>query len=141
METAKNLDRFIAAQEQQYEIALSEIKAGQKRSHWMWYIFPQLRGLGHSSTAVYYGILDLEEAIAYLQHPILGARLTEITKVLRNLPGDDAHAIFGKPDDMKLRSCMTLFAQIPNAPTVFQDVLLKYFKGLPDEKTLSLLGI
>ncbi len=135
-----NLSRFLEAQEQQYQTALSEIKAGHKRSHWMWYIFPQLSGLGHSSTAVYYGIRDIDEAKSYLEHRVLGSRLVEITEALRSLPSDDAHTIFGNPDDLKLRSCMTLFSQIPSAPAIFQKILDKFFKGDADVKTLRLLG-
>jgi uncharacterized protein (DUF1810 family) len=124
-----NLDRFIAAQEQTYAQALSEIRAGRKRSHWMWFIFPQLKGLGASSNAHFYGIDDLAEATAYLQHPILGPRLIEISRALLALPGNNATAVMGGPDDMKLRSSMTLFSRVNGADAVFEEVLDKYFHG------------
>src|SRR5438270_10060514 len=104
------LKRFIDAQERDYEIALAEIKNGRKRSHWMWYIFPQVKGLGFSSTSQHYGIANLKEAEAYLRHPVLGPRLIAISNELLNLENKNATDIFGNPDDMKLRSAMTLFA-------------------------------
>ena len=139
METG-DLNRFVTAQENQYEIALSEIKKGKKRSHWMWYIFPQLAGLGRSGTSRIYGIKNLEEAISYLQHPLLGKRLEEISSSLLQLPGNNANTIFGSPDDMKLRSCMTLFSEVPGASPVFENVLRKYFNGIKDSLTLELLA-
>lgn len=135
------LIRFLEAQNQVYLKALSEIKEGQKNSHWMWYIFPQIKGLGSSETAQYYGIKDLNEATAYLQHPILGKHLIEIAEEVFNINGKTATQIFGTPDDMKLRSCMTLFANVKNANPVFQKVLEKYFNGVPDYHTLQLLNL
>lgn len=133
------LQRFIDAQEGIFDIALQEIKEGRKRSHWMWFVFPQLKGLGRSSTSMYYGIDDADEARKYLNHPILGKRLREISNTLIELPISNAHVIFGSPDDMKLRSCMTLFDAIePNS--VFQEVLDKFFYGRKDNRTLSILN-
>ena len=126
MSKQNNLDRFIEAQETDYEIALSEINEGRKKSHWMWYIFPQMKGLGHSATSKYYAIYDNSEAEAYLRHPVLGNRLIEISNVLLKLPGNDANRIFGSPDDLKLRSCMTLFASLPNTDPVFALALNKF---------------
>lgn len=132
------LQRFTEAQDYVYPRALEEIKDGQKRTHWMWYIFPQLKGLEHSPTAVYYGITGLEEAREYLAHPILGERLREISQVLLSLDTNDAHAVFGSPDDRKLRSCMTLFDAVsPN--DIFAKVLDKYFDGRRDNRTLKML--
>jgi uncharacterized protein (DUF1810 family) len=140
--TANNeLIKFLDAQNQVYLKALSEIKNGKKETHWMWYIFPQIIGLGSSETAQYYGIKDLNEATAYLQHPILGKHLIEISEEVLNLNGKNASEIFGTPDDLKLRSCMTLFANVKNADSVFQKVLAKYFKGLADDLTLQLLSL
>jgi len=134
-----DLNRFLLAQENAYPAALSEIRAGRKRSHWMWFIFPQLKGLGYSSNAVFYGIDGLEEATAYLQDPVLGARLIGISRVLLDLPGSDARAVMGSPDDMKLRSSMTLFARVPGADPVFEAVIRKYFGGEEDAKTVALV--
>jgi uncharacterized protein (DUF1810 family) len=140
MTDTNELIRFLEAQNQVYLKALSEIKNGKKNTHWMWYIFPQIKGLGSSETAHYYGIKDLNEAAAYLQHPILGKHLVEISEELLNLNGKTATQLFGTPDDMKLRSCVTLFANVKNANPVFQKVLEKYFNGTPDELTLQLLN-
>jgi uncharacterized protein (DUF1810 family) len=134
-----DLSRFIKAQEKQYELALSEIRNGKKQSHWMWYIFPQLTGLGRSGTSLIYGIKNVEEASSYIQHPLLGKRLEEISNVLLQLPNSNAHTIFGSPDDLKLRSCMTLFSEVPGASAVFENVLRKYFNGIKDQLTLELL--
>lgn len=140
--TANNeLIKFLDAQNQVYLKALSEIKNGKKSTHWMWYIFPQIKGLASSETAQYYGIKDLNEATTYLQHPILGKHLIEIAEEVLNLNGKTASEIFGTPDDMKLRSCMTLFANAKNADPVFAKVLDKYFNGLPDNLTLRLLNL
>ncbi|MDO6429354.1 DUF1810 domain-containing protein [Flavitalea sp. BT771] len=136
-----DLNRFIDAQQHDYAIALQEIKNGRKRSHWMWYIFPQVQGLGFSEMSRRYAINDLEEAVAYLADPVLGQRLVEISGALLDLQGADAGAIFGNPDDMKLRSSMTLFASVPGANPVFDKVLQKFFKGVKDIKTLRLLGL
>lgn len=133
------LKRFTEAQEKSYQTALSEIQAGRKRSHWMWYIFPQLKGLGFSETSRYYGISGLDEATKYLTHPILGQRLKEICNVLLTLQSNNATIVFGDPDDMKLKSSMTLFSQVPCADRVFQAVLMKFFGGQKDDNTLRLL--
>ncbi|RYY21476.1 MAG: DUF1810 domain-containing protein [Cytophagaceae bacterium] len=135
-----SLKRFLDAQAADYPTALAEIKAGRKRSHWMWYIFPQLRGLGLSETARHYGIADAAEAAAYLAHPVLGSRLLEISRALLALPGSDATRVLGSPDDMKLRSCMTLFGAVPGADGVFGAVLNKFYGGEKDAKTVQLLG-
>ena len=135
-----SLERFVRAQEHSYDAALREIRGGRKRSHWMWYIFPQIAGLGMSSTAQYYAIYDLTEAEEYLAHPILGPRLLEISRALLALDTSDADAVFGWPDNLKLRSSMTLFhCADPDCP-VFQQVLDKFFGGRPDERTLAILG-
>lgn len=139
MKDSDSLIRFLDAQSKSYEQALSEIKSGRKRSHWMWFIFPQLQGLGYSETARFYAIKDLQEARLYLQHPVLGPRLIEISKALLALEGKTANQILGNPDDLKLRSSMTLFASVPGADPVFQAVLDKYYRGEADEKTLQLL--
>jgi len=135
------LIRFLDAQNQVYLKALSEIKNGKKETHWMWYIFPQIKGLGSSETAKYYAIKDLKEATAYLEHPILGKHLVEITKEVLNIHGKTAAQIFGTPDDIKLRSCMTLFANVKNANPIFQKVLEKYFNALPDDRTVQLINL
>jgi len=138
--TAGSLDRYIAAQENTYEQALGEIRAGWKRTHWMWFVFPQLAGLGMSPTAQFYALSGLDEAAAYLAHPVLGPRLIEICRALLALPGSDALDIFGYPDNLKLRSCVTLFGQVPNADPVFQQVLDRFYAGQPDARTLELLA-
>jgi uncharacterized protein (DUF1810 family) len=137
---ANSLQRFLDAQRADYPAALAEITAGRKRSHWMWYIFPQLRGLGYSEMAHRYGITGAAEAAAYLAHPVLGQRLLEISRALLALPGSNATTVMGSPDDLKLRSSMTLFAQVPGADGVFQAVLDKFFGGAADAKTLQLLN-
>ena len=134
-----NLERFKKAQEYDYAIALEEVKGGRKRSHWMWYIFPQLKGLGMSGMADFYGISGKEEALAYLADPVLGNRLREITEVLLTLPNQNAERIFGYPDVLKLRSCMTLFAAVSEENSLFQQVLDAYYEGEGDTKTLRLL--
>ena len=134
------LYRFVKAQQYDYDTALREIRAGRKRSHWMWYIFPQLQGLGFSSTAQFYGIRDLEEAKDYMEHPILGARLVEIGQALLTLETSDPGAVMGYPDDLKLRSCMTLFELAAPDQPVFAQVLEKYYGGHRDRRTLELLG-
>ncbi len=139
MEDKYKLTRFLDAQNQVYLNALSEIRKGKKQTHWMWFIFPQLKGLGRSSTADYYGITGLEEASAYLQHPVLGRHLVQIASALLKLQVRTASDIFGSPDDMKLRSSMTLFSQVENTDPVFQKILDKYFQGRPDELTLKIV--
>ena len=134
-----HLQRFLDAQQRDYQTALSEIKNGRKVSHWMWYIFPQIDGLGFSSTAKFYSIKDLTEAKNYFEHPVLGARLVEISEALLNIDGKTANQILGSPDDMKLKSSMTLFGALENTDDVFQKVLDKYYDGAKDEKTLRLI--
>ena len=134
------LERFVKAQKYDYDTALREIRSGRKRSHWMWYIFPQLQGLGYSSTAQYYGIRDLEEAQDYMEHPVLGPRLVEISEALLVLDTSDASAVMGYPDDLKLRSSMTLFELAAPGQPVFSRVLEKYYSGHRDRHTLELLG-
>ena len=140
METTYNLNRFLQAQETKYNEALAEIKKGKKQGHWMWYIFPQIAGLGFSEYNVFYAIKNREEATQYLQHPVLGKRLIQIAEAVLEINGKTANEIFGKPDDRKLQSCMTLFAQLTNADPIFQKVLDKYYQGNKDEKTLQLLN-
>ena len=135
-----DIERFVKAQEFSYPAALAEIKAGQKRSHWIWYIFPQLKGLGRSHRAQVYGIEDIDEAKAYLTHPVLGARLKEICEALMQLKSSDPSEVMGGfPDDLKLQSCMTLFAEISEGDSVFHKVLGKFFAGQQDAHTLALL--
>ena len=134
-----NLERFVDAQERMYETALAEVKSGKKLSHWIWYIFPQLKGLGMSGNSHYYGIDDINEARAYLEHPILGTRLREITSVYLKISGKNAQDIFGHLDAMKVRSCMTLFNEV-SEDDLFRKVIDRYYSGCSDEKTLSILG-
>ena len=134
------LQRFIAAQAGVYTQALAEIRAGRKQSHWMWFIFPQIDGLGSSPTARRYAIKSRAEAEAYLQHPVLGARLVECAEAALAVDGRSALQIFSQPDDMKLRSSATLFAAVDSRGTVFQRVIDKYFDGEPDRRTQELLG-
>jgi len=136
-----DLSRFTTAHERDYFTALSEIQNGRKVSHWMWYIFPQLKGLGKSSTSEYYGIQDMGEAVAFLADPYLGSHLRNITQALLNLDQNNATAIFGRPDDMKLKSCMTLFACAGKDETVFQDVLNRFFNGARDRRTEQMLNL
>ncbi len=136
---AYDLNRFLKAQERDYTRALDEIRSGRKRSHWMWYIFPQIQGLGFSHTAQYYAIQDLNEAKEYLAHPVLGARLKEISSALLELEGLSASEIFGYPDDLKLRSSMTLFRLADLDSDVFEAVLDKYYDGEPDSKTVRIV--
>lgn len=133
------LERFLSAQRDNYEIALQEIKSGLKQSHWMWYIFPQLRGLGRSDMARDYGIDDLAEAELYLKDETLSKQLVEISGELLKLNENNPIAIFGKTDARKLQSCMTLFSRVKDAELVFEEVLLKYYLGYPDENTLRIL--
>ena len=140
MKRKADLERFVEAQKQDYSTALSEIKNGRKQSHWIWYIFPQIGGLGFSSTSAYYAIEDLQHAGDYLRHPVLGPRLIEVTKAILGIEGKTANQIMGSPDDLKLRSSMTLFSLADQSNSVFTAVLNKYFEGKPDPKTLSLLN-
>lgn len=137
-----NLERFLTAQESDYKTALNEIKSGRKRSHWIWYIFPQLKELGFSYNAKFYGIENLDEAKSYLAHPVLGSRLIEISQALLNLQENDPHRVMGYPDDLKLKSCMTLFAFASGEKdSVFHKVLEKFFNGKADENTVNLLEL
>src|SRR5687767_12660048 len=135
-----HLSRFVQAQERDYEQAMSEIRSGRKRSHWMWYIFPQFDGLGFSPTSRQYAIKSIAEAEAYLRHPVLGPRLLESAQATLGVEGRSAFEVFGSPDDIKLRSCATLFACVSPAGSVFEQLLDKYFGGERDDKTLRLLG-
>ena len=135
-----DLTRFLDAQEDDYEQALSEIKAGRKYTHWMWYIFPQMDGLGFSSTAKRYVIRSVDEARAYLAHPVLGLRLVECAEAALRVEGRTATELFGSPDDLKLRSCATLFACVSPPGSVFDRLLEKYYRGERDSNTLRLLG-
>ena len=139
MVNENTLQRFLDAQQSVYKTALEEIKSGRKRSHWMWYMFPQVKGLGFSETSRFYGINGLAEAGEYLNHPILGSRLIGTCTALLHLQSDDAQLIFGSPDDLKLKSSMTLFLAVTGADPVFDGVLQKFFKGEKDDKTLEIL--
>jgi uncharacterized protein (DUF1810 family) len=135
-----NLQRFVDEQDDgSYERAHSELSAGRKRSHWMWYVFPQIEGLGSSYMAQKFAIQSREEALAYLAHPILGARLRELTRIVNGLEGRRIHEIFHDPDDMKFRSSMTLFAAVTDDNAEFRQALEKYFEGEPDRLTLQRL--
>ena len=134
-----DLQRFHKAQKFDYPVALGEIKNGRKESHWMWYLFPQLKELGYSSTAKYYG-LTKDEAKAYINDEILKSRLIEISQALLELTSNNSTEILGYPDDLKLKSCMTLFSEIAPEIEVFNQVLQKFFSGKKDDKTLKLLG-
>lgn len=134
------LGRFLEAQEVNYDAALSELRAGRKRTHWMWYVFPQVEGLGYSSMSMRYAIKDMDEARAYLRHPVLGPRLLECAQAVLAVEGRSAAEIFGAPDDLKLQSCATLFALASPPGSVFHQLLGKYYRGEMDGKTLRLLG-
>lgn len=136
-----DLERFVAAQESVYEQALAELRQGRKRSHWMWFIFPQLAGLGHSATAQYFSIGSRAEALAYLAHPVLGRRLRECTEVLLALSDRPISAILGFPDDLKFCSSMTLFASLSEPGSVFEQALERYCGGEPDSRTVGLLRV
>lgn len=136
----QGLERFIEAQDRVYDLVCDEIALGEKTTHWMWFIFPQLKALGRSPMAKYFGIESLDEASLYLQHPILGKRLVECTNLLLSQSNTDALDIFGSPDDLKFRSCMTLFLQVAPHQSVFQLALDRFFHGRPDEVTLDLLN-
>jgi len=134
-----DLARFVDAQAPVYAQALDEIRSGRKKTHWMWFIFPQIAGLGHSAMAMKYAVGSLDEARAYLEHPVLGPRLLACARAAVGVEGKSADDVFGSPDDMKLRSSATLFAASPNADPVFEQLLARYFGGTPDEKTLQIL--
>ena len=136
-----NLQRFTDAQEGVYQRASKEIKNGRKQSHWMWFIFPQVAGLGFSETTRFYAIKDIAEAGQYMQHSVLGFRLIEISQALLDIEGKTANQIFGSPDDLKLKSCMTLFSALPDANPVFESVIRKYFNGVKDARTLGIVNV
>lgn len=136
-----DLNRFVRAQQDDFPQALAEITAGKKRTHWMWYVFPQFDGLASSSTSKYYAIKSIDEARAYLQHPVLGPRLLECAEAALRVEGRSAREIFGSPDDLKLKSSATRFACVAPPGSVFDRLLDKYYQGERDGKTLRLLGI
>lgn len=135
-----DLDRFVRAQAEVHAVALAELKSGRKLSHWMWFVFPQLKGLGFSETARHYGIASLDEAVAYLDHPVLGPRLLEATAAATEVSRGSARDVFGAPDDLKFRSSMTLFARAATDPGPFRRALLRYFDDVEDGRTLDLLS-
>lgn len=135
-----DLDRFLDAQRGAYDTALAEIRAGRKQTHWMWFVFPQIEGLGSSSTSRFYAIKSAAEARAFLAHPVLGPRLRECADVVLHLRARSATEVFGSPDDLKLRSSATLFAAVAEPNSVFEHLLAQYFRGEPDKKTLELLA-
>jgi uncharacterized protein (DUF1810 family) len=135
-----HLTRFILAQESAYPVALAEIKKGRKQSHWIWYIFPQIQGLAPSNTSRHYAIQNIQEAAAYLHHPLLGKRLIEISTALLRLKENNPTLVMGSPDDLKLRSSMTLFASLPKTDLTFQAVLDKFYRGKMDPKTLEIIA-
>ena len=136
-----DLKRFLDAQENDFECALAEIKRGRKQSHWIWYIFPQIAGLGSSETSRFYAVKDRAEAELYLAHPVLGKRLVEISNALLEIEGKTPNQIFGSPDDVKLKSSMTLFGALDDTNPVFQSILDKYFDGSKDRRTLELIDV
>ena len=140
MDVPDQLDRFITAQAPVLDQVLAELRAGRKRTHWMWFVFPQLRGLGRSTTAQFFGIASLEEARAYLEHPLLGPRLRACCKLMLQIPERSAHDILGSPDDLKFCSCVTLFSLADPAEPLFRDCLSRFYGGVPDPRTLALCG-
>ena len=134
-----DLERFVRAQQRTYAAALAEIRSGRKRTHWMWYVFPQVLGLGRSEWSLRYAIRSTAEARAYLEHPVLGPRLIECAEAMLSVEGRSAQDILGSPDDKKLRSCATLFANVAAPGSVFERLLEKYFEGTPDVRTLEWL--
>lgn len=136
-----NLNRFLQAQEAVYRTVVEELKSGCKRSHWMWFIFPQIEGLGFSPTARFYALSSLGEAADYFKHPVLGSRLLECTKLVNAVQGLTIRQILGSPDDLKFRSSMTLFALATEDNPLFLNALRKYYKGIPDRLTLDILGV
>ena len=134
-----DLERFLQAQQPVYENVLRELRSGRKQSHWMWFIFPQLLGLGSSAKANWFGVPSLADAALYLEHPILGQRLIECTRLVNELSGATAEEILGSVDALKFRSAMTLFSRVPGASEVFEQALTKYFDGVPDTRTLERL--
>jgi uncharacterized protein (DUF1810 family) len=140
-EEAGDLSRFVKAQEPVYKTVLQELRNGRKRTHWMWFIFPQLEGLGHSFMATHYGIKSIDHAAAYLRHPVLGSRLKECTRIMNSIDGKSAYDVLGDPDEMKFRSSMTLFKHAGSSGGVFATALAKYFGGEEDELTLAKLKL
>ncbi|CAN5874518.1 DUF1810 domain-containing protein [soil metagenome] len=138
---SNGLSRFVQAQEPVFATACAELRRARKESHWMWFVFPQLRGLGRSDTARFYGIVDREEAIAYWHHAVLRERLLHCTQLVLSIQHRTAHEVFGSPDDAKLRSCMTLFASVAPEESAFNDVLVKFFGGSEDPTTVSMLRV
>lgn len=135
------LERFVEAQRGEYRTVLEELKAGRKDSHWMWYIFPQIQGLGRSDTSLYYAISSQAEARAYLEHAVLGGRLRECTQLVLEIEDRDVRDIFPWPDHLKFHSCMTLFELSASPPSVFRAAIQRYFGGVPDKKTVDILGL
>ena len=140
MDDPHDLERFVTAQEPVIATVRDKLRAGRKRSHWMWFVFPQLRGLGTSSMAERFGIASLAEARAYLAHPVLGPRLRECCSLMLQAPGSSAHAILGSPDDLKFRSCVTLFSLAQPQESLFRACLDRFYGGEPDPRTLALCG-
>jgi uncharacterized protein (DUF1810 family) len=136
-----NLSRFVEAQDADYARAIEEIRGGQKRSHWMWYVFPQIDGLGLSATSKYFAIASVAEARTYLDHPVLGPRLLECAQAVLSVDGRSARDIFGSPDDLKLQSCATLFAHVSPSGSVFERLLDRFYRGARDGETLRLLDL
>jgi len=134
-----HLERFVQAQQRIYKAVLAELQAGEKMNHWMWFIFPQIRGLGESPSSIEFAISGREEALAYLQHSVLGPRLKECTQLVLSVEGRSAFDIFGYPDDIKFRSSMTLFAEVSPEDDIFKQALQKYFNGVPDSLTMDRL--
>ena len=139
MRSESDLERFVEAQDAVYESVRRELRAGRKATHWMWFVFPQLRGLGHSATARYYGIGSAAEALAFLAHPVLGPRLRECVELVLGVEGSTAHRIFGSPDDLKFHSSLTLFATVAPHDALFSRALEKYYGGERDPLTLARL--
>jgi uncharacterized protein (DUF1810 family) len=138
--TSESLQRFVAAQDPVYAQVCAELSSGKKTSHWMWFIFPQLRALGRSATALHFGLASRAEAALYWQHPVLGHRLKECTELVLALEAKSAYEIFGTPDDLKFRSCMTLFAHCAEGERLFSEALSRYYAGEQDDRTLALLS-
>ena len=139
MEDRFALRRFVDAQRPVYEAVLGELRAGRKRSHWMWFIFPQIAGLGRSSMAQRFALSSLDEAVAYIAHPVLGPRLRECARLVAGIEGRSIAEIFGDPDDLKFRSSMTLFARAAPEEPIFEECLRRYFSGVSDPQTLARL--
>ncbi len=137
----QGLERFVEAQDQVYDSVCDELALGEKTTHWMWFIFPQLKALGRSPMAKNFGIESRQEAAAYFQHPVLGKRLVECTKILLKQSNADAFEVFGSPDNLKFKSCMTLFREVAPEEPVFRLALERFYQGKPDDATLALLSV